>query len=179
MRIIPKSSPSPRLLNTVVSDVGGKKSEPPTGKAFLKTGSVFSGNGIAIFVGIAIGAAILSILGIAYTRHHSHKQQSGADALSTPIATANTRSADSTSQPATALLGQIRVSAISLGEPRLAIINDKQVTEGDIVIISIPDQSGAVTLRVMKIADGQVDLATGTQMITARVETPRGPNRSP
>jgi hypothetical protein len=139
---------------------------------------VFSGNGRAIFVGIAAGAAILSILGVTYTRHQSHKQQREADARSRPITTSNTLSPDSNSQPPPGLLGQIHVSAISLGEPRLAIINNKQVTEGDNIIISIPE-SGAVTLRVMKIADGHVDFSTGTQIITARVETPRGPNRKP
>jgi hypothetical protein len=171
MRIIRKSSPSPRLLNTVASDVAGNKAEPPTGRFSLKSASLFSGNGRAIFLGIIVGAAILSILGIFYTRHQSEKHQREADAHAPAITTSNLSSAESASQ--------IHVSAISLGEPRLAIVNGKQVTEGDSIAISIPNQADAVTLRVVKIADGRIDLSNGTQRITARLETPRGPNRKP
>lgn len=174
MRLIWKSSPSPRLLNTVASDVARNKAEPATGRFSLKSASLFSGNGRAIFLGIIGGAAILSILGIFYTRHQSEKRQREADA---PAIT--TASAESAGPPAPILASQIHVSAISLGEPRLAIVNGKQVTEGESITISIPDQSTAVSLRVVKIADGRIDLSNGTQVITARLETPRGPNRKP
>lgn len=177
MRILWKSSPSPRLLNTVASDVAGNKAEPPTGRFSLKSASLFSGNGRAIFVGIIVGAAILSILGIFYTRHQSEKRQREADAPA--ITTSNPSSAESAGPPAPILASQIHVSAISLGEPRLAIVNGKQVTEGESITISIPDQPTAVSLRVVKIADGRIDLSNGTQVITARLETPRGPNRKP
>lgn len=163
MRIIWKSSPSPRLLNTVASDVVGNKAELPARRFSLKSASLFSGNGRAIFVGLVVGAAILSILGIAYTRHQS----------------SNTPSVDSAGPSALILASQIHVSAISLGKPRLAIVNGKQVTEGESIIISTPDQPTAVRLRVVKIADSRVDLSTGTQVITARLETYRSPNRKP
>ena len=176
MRILWKSSPSPRLLNTVASDVAGNKAESPTGRFSLKSASLFSGNGRAIFVGIIVGAAILSILGIFYTRHQSEKRQREADAGAPAITTA---SAESAGPPAPILASQIHVSAISLGEPRLAIVNGKQVTEGESITISIPDQAAAVSLRVVKIADGRIDLSNGPQVITARLETPRRPNRKP
>jgi hypothetical protein len=167
------------LLNTVASDVAGNKAEPPTGRFSLKSASLFSGNGRAIFVGIIVGAAILSILGIFYTRHQSEKRQGEADARAPAITTSNPALAESAGPPAPVLASQIHVSAISLGEPRLAIVNGKQVTEGESITISIPDQSTAIRLRVVKIADGRVDLSNGPQVITARLETPRGPNRKP
>ena len=175
MRIIWKSSPSPRLLNTVVPELSGNKAERPTGRFSLKGASLFSGNGRAIFIGIVVGAAILSLLGITYTRHQSDKRQREAGARTPAI----TSSVDSAGPPALILASQVHVSAISLGEPRLAIVNGKQVTEGDSIDISIPNQATALTLRVVKIADGRIDLSDGTQLITARLETSHGPNRKP
>jgi hypothetical protein len=168
MRILWKSSPSPRLLNTVVPEIAPNKADPPTGRFSLKGSSLFSGSGTAIFAGIIVGAAILSILGITYTRHQSQKRQKE------PVAKAVTI-------PDTSVLAanQIQVSAISLGEPRLAIVNGKQLSEGESITISVPGQSAPVTLRVVKIADGRIDLSDGTQVITVRLEAPRGPNRKP
>lgn len=169
MRIIWKSSPSPRLLNTVASDVAGNKAEPPTGKFSLKRASLFSGNGRAIFVGIVVGAAIFAILGVTYTRHQSQKRQREAGA----------RAGAEASGPSALILNQIQVSAIALGEPRLAIVNGKQVTEGESITITTPDQSTTVRLRIVRIADGRIDLSDGTQVITARLETSRAPLRKP
>jgi hypothetical protein len=177
MRLIWKSSPSPRLLNTVASEIAGKKAEPPAGKFSLKRASLFSGNGRAIFVGIVVGAAIFAILGVTYTRHQSHKRQREAGARAGAITTPNR--ADASGPSALILTNQIQVSAISLGEPRLAIVNGKQVTEGESITITTPDQLTTLRLRIVRIADGRVDLSDGTQVITARLETSRGPIRKP
>ena len=178
MRLIWKSSPSPRLLNTVVPEVAGNKNETPAGRSALKSASLFSGNGTAIFVGILVGAAILSILGITYTRHQAHKDQREAAARAAAITMPNTSPAESPVPPAL-LTSQVQVSAISLGEPRLAIVNGKQVMEGESIAISIPGRLTTASLRVVKIADGRVDLSDGTQVITALLETSRGPMRKP
>lgn len=179
MRLIWKSSPSPRLLNTVVPDVAGKKAEIPTGRFALKSASLFSGNGRAIFVGIVVGAAILSILGLTYTRHQSQKRQREAGARAAAVAVPNISAAESPAPPASTLTSQIHITAISLGEPRLAIVNGKQVTEGESVTISIPGQLTTAKLQIVKIADGRIDLSDGTQVITARLETSRDPIRKP
>lgn len=179
MRMLWKSSHSPRLLNTVAPDIAAKKAERPTEGFSLKGASLFSGNGRAIFVGLAVGAAIFSILGITYTRHQAQKRQRKAGERGSAITASNASSAESARPPAAVLASQIHVSAISLGEPRVAIVNGKQVTEGESITISTPDQSTEVTLRVVKIADGRIDLSTGTQVITARLETSRGPTRKP
>ena len=173
MRIIWKSSPSPRLLNTVASDVAGNKVEPPTEKFSLKSPSLFSGNGRAIFMGIVVGAAIFAILGVTYMRRQSQKHQREAGAITMP------NRADAPGPSALILASQIQVSAISLGEPRLAIVNGKQVMEGESITITTPDQLTTVRLRVARIADGRIDLSDGTQTITARLETSRGPIRKP
>ena len=66
----------------------------------------------------------------------------------------------------------IRVTAIALGHPRLAVINGRSVTEGDTVTVHTPNHAVAVTLRVVKIADGRIDLTDGTQTVSARLVVP-------
>ena len=179
MRIISTSSPSPRLLNTVASDVTAKKTERPTGRFSLKRASLFSGNGRAIFVGIVVGAVIFTILGVVYTGHQSRKKEIETVARVTPVSTPDMPSAGGADRPPPIWASQIQISGIALGEPRLAIVNGKQVMEGQEITISIPNESTAVRLRVEKIADGQVDLSDGTRVITLRLETSRAPNRKP
>jgi hypothetical protein len=179
MRIIRTNSPSPRLLNTVARNVAPNKAERPAEGFSLKTASLFSGNGRAIFVGLVVGAAIFWILGVTYTRHQSHKRQKEADARATAILRPSLSATELAVPLTPALASQIRVTAISLGEPHVAIVNGKQVTEGENIVIPVSNQSTAVTLRVVKIADGRIDLTNGTQMITARLETLRSPNRNP
>lgn len=69
----------------------------------------------------------------------------------------------------------IHVTAISLGHPRLAIINGQQVAEGDRITVHTPTASVALSLKVLRIGDGRIDLSDGTQEITARLEFP-GPS---
>jgi hypothetical protein len=64
----------------------------------------------------------------------------------------------------------IRVSAISLGLQRLAIINGQLVGEGEDIVIRTAAGPIALTLRVEKISDRKVELRSGTQVITARLE---------
>jgi hypothetical protein len=177
MRILRKSIPSPRLLNTVEPDVAPTKADPPAGRSSLKRSSLFSGNGTAIFGGIAVGAAIFSILGIVYTRHQSQKAQKEPAGPAAVVTTSNTSPAESAPRT-TILASQIHVSAISLGQPHIAIVNGKQVTEGESITISSP-RAAPVSLQVVKIADGRIDLSDGIQVITVRLETSRAPNRTP
>jgi hypothetical protein len=64
------------------------------------------------------------------------------------------------------------VSAIALGHPRLAVINGRSVAEGDSITVHTPSHAVAVTLRVVKIADGRISLTDGTQVITTRLTVP-------
>ena len=70
----------------------------------------------------------------------------------------------------------VRVTSIALGHPRLAVINGKQVAEGDQITVHTPIRSIAITLRVLEISDRQVRLSDGIQVITAHLlmaeETP-------
>jgi hypothetical protein len=181
MRLIWRSSPSPRLLNTVAGELRETKSEPSSDRFSLKGASLFSGNGRAIFVGIVVGAVILSTIGVLYKRHSTHQRQKDADARSAAVATQNiSASARSPAAPMVPIDARdIRVSAISLGEPRLAIVNGKQVTEGESITLPALNQPVAVKLRVLKIADGRIELTDGTHAIVVRLEVQKAPRQKP
>ena len=166
MRIISKSSPTPRLLNTVAPDASATKppSEPPRGIFSLKGASIFSGNGRAIFIGIAVGAALFSLIGVVYVRHQAQTRHSRVEASPAQAA------APSPSAIVPVDAAQIQVSAISLGEPRLAIVNGKQVTEGDSITVQTQTGAGGVSLRVVKISDGRIEFSNGPQLISVRLK---------
>jgi hypothetical protein len=63
----------------------------------------------------------------------------------------------------------LRVTAIALGHPRLAVINGKEVTEGDSVTVRAANGGIEVTLRVVKIGDGSIQLTDGSQIVTTRI----------
>lgn len=177
MRLVSQKTPSPRLLITVVPEVREKPVERGSVRSRLKSVSLFSGNGRAIFLGIVLGAAVLTMISVLYVRRtaarrHAEEQRQllpvSTPRLSTPATTVVKISAD-----------LIRVSAISMGHPRLAIINGQLVTEGEKITIQAPAASGAVSLQVVKISDGQIELSDGLQIIKARLELGRSPRPKP
>jgi hypothetical protein len=64
------------------------------------------------------------------------------------------------------------VTAIVLGHPRLAVINGRSLAEGDNLVLHAPTMSVAITLRVLRISDGRIELTDGTQTITAQLNVP-------
>ena len=168
MRVILQKTPAPRLLSSVVPEVREQQPERVSMKSRLKSVSLFSGNGRAIFFGILLGAVLLSTISILYVRRQAarrHEEESrkllavSTHSISPPEPIVINISAD-----------LIHVSAISLGHPRLAIINGQLVGEGELITIHTPSAAIAVSLRVVKISDGQIQLSAGTQVITARLE---------
>lgn len=172
MRIVSKDAPSPRLLNTVAPELRktAASEEPPPARFSLKGASLFSGNGRAIFIGIAVGAVVLSVISVVYERHQTARQQKEAEMRSRGVDSLSSQHITPTPVPIMVQIdtSQIRVSAISLGEPRLAIINGKQVLEGESITLQATPAI-TVNLRVVKIADGQVNLTDGNQVITVRL----------
>ena len=177
MRVVSKDAPSPRLLNTVAPELRktAASEEPPTARFSLKGASLFSGNGRAIFIGIALGAVVFSVIGVAYSRHQTARQRKEAEMRLRPVDTNSLASQQVTPTPVPIMVqidtSQIRVTAIALGEPRLAIINGKQVLEGESITLEATPAI-TVNLRVVKIADGRIDLTDGNQVITVRLHVP-------
>lgn len=170
MRLISQKTPAPRLLSTVVPELREKPPEGVSIRSRLKTVSLFSGNGRAIFLGLVLGAALIYTVGVLYGRHQAARRHLEEKRKLVEVST------HSISPPEPVLVkisaDLIRVTAISLGHPRLAIINGQQLGEGERITIHTPTANIAVTLRVLKISDGRIELSDGTQVITARLELP-------
>ena len=176
MRLLSTTTPAPRLLNTVAPELReNAATERPGLKARLKGSAFFSGNGRAIFVGIFLGAVVLLTIGFFYERRQAAKEnEEAARKLMMVTASSLSSSPQTVATPAPIIvqisLDQIHVTAISLGHPRLAVINGQQVAEGDRIAIHTPTNSVTVSLQIVKIADGRIDLSDGLHVITARLE---------
>ncbi len=149
-------------------------------KSRLKSASLFSGNGRAIFLGIVLGAVLLSAISILYVRRQAALRRAEEELKLLPVSARSISPPAPSSPPA--LISppapivvkispdMIHISAISLGHPRMAIINGKLVGEGEQIIIHPPSASTAVSLRLVKISDGQIQLSDGAQVISVRLE---------
>ena len=173
MRLISKDTPAPRLLSTVVPELREKTAERVSMRSRLKGVSLFTGNGRAIFLGLIAGAILICTVGFVYSRHQAARRHAEEERrlyalsiqpISTPAPLLVRISAD-----------LIHISAISLGQPRLAIINGRQRCEGEQITIRPPDTNVDLILRVVRISDGRVELSDGAQTITARLEVPPPP----
>lgn len=176
MRVLSTTTPAPRLLNTVAPELREKAATERSGlRARLKGSALFSGNGRAIFVGLFLGAAAFSAIGLLYERHQAAKHSEEARRKLMMVTTSSISSSPKTVATPAPVMVQIRldlihVTAISLGHPRLAVINGQQLAEGDRITLHTPSASVAVSLQVVKIADGSIDLSDGLHVITVRLE---------
>jgi archaellum component FlaF (FlaF/FlaG flagellin family) len=177
MRVVSQKTPAPRLLNCVVPEVPERPSEPASVKSKLTGTSLFSGNGRAIFIGIFLGAVVLSTISGVYVHRQAIRSRAENERKLLAVSTHSISASESIVVKITA--DQIHVSAISLGHPKLAIINGRQVSEGEQIALHIPAASVAVSLRVVNISDGQIELSDGTQLITARLELAAPPKVKP
>jgi hypothetical protein len=184
VRLLSRSTPAPRLLVSVVPDVRAGESLPHRAgmKSRLKGASLFSGNGWAIFLGMFAGAALLSTIGVLYSRHRAAVQHEEAQRKLLPAVTHSVFPFQHPEASLAPIMVQlhadlIHVTAISLGHPRLAIINNQQVSEGALLTVHPPNTSVTLTLRVLKIGDGRIELSDGTQVIVARLELAKPPVR--
>ena len=181
MEVIPNIKPRPRLLNSVAGEVQASSpaASATASKHQLRRSGTFGGNGRAIFVGLLLGALAISAVG--YLR-------STDDAADTHLASVRkffavrTRSVslgrpqsvgDATLRVQIAP-SMLRVTAIALGHPRLAIINGKEVTEGDSITLNSPDGGISVSMRVVNIIEGRIELTDGTEIITAPLANEKG-----
>lgn len=168
MRLIAQKTPPPRLLITVVPEIRERPPETVSVKSRLKSVSLFSGNGRAIFLGIALGAVLLSAISVLYVRRQAALRHAEEEVKLLAVSTRSISPPEPIMVKISADL--IHVSAISLGHPRLAIINGQLVGEGEQIVLHTPTASISVSLRVQKISDGNIELSDGTQVITARLE---------
>lgn len=158
MRVILNTSPQPRLTSSVVME----KSLDQDLSSSFKSASYFSGKG-RIILGIGLVMSVLLIIAFVYSRQQANKSSA---AMAPGLIAVETRGAGTV--PIAAAM--IHVTAISLGDPPLAIVNGKGVAEGDEVPLHSSWPAVVVKLRVLKIGDGHIDLTDGTQVLSVPVE---------
>ncbi|HEV3244593.1 MAG TPA: hypothetical protein VGZ31_09290 [Chthoniobacterales bacterium] len=180
MQLVPNQSPPERLISSMEAQESTSTETGSDSPFVLRGAGMMSGNARWVFIGAMIGALLLSIGGIIFSRHMDKEDAR----LNFPtFIRARTQSlADgpgSTATPAPIVVelsaDMVRVSAIALGHPRLAVINGKTVTEGDSVTLQAPNASVALILRVVKIGDGSISLSDGKRMFSARLQIPSPP----
>ena len=180
MQLVPNQIPPERLLSSVDAQESTSTEAASDSPFVLKGAGMMSGNGRWIYIGLLIGAMIISVVGLIFGRH---AQREGERFNFPTFIRARTQSltvspgSAATPEPIVVQLSadMIRVSAIALGHPRLAVINGKTVTEGDSVTLQAPNASVALILRVVKIGDGSIDLSDGEKMFSARLRIPSPP----
>ncbi len=187
MRLIENDVPTPRLLTSAANEYKPASSAAPASTGKLHRSGEWTGNAFAIFAGIALGGILIcSAATFFLTRHAEVPQELAAG----DVLVAVTRQTPAPVEPASApavpeptpsnwrskpLTVQItpemfRVSAISLGHPKLAVINRQQVAEGDWIEVKTPTASVAVKLHVIKIVDGAIQIEVGNQVLTVEME---------
>jgi hypothetical protein len=177
MQLVPNQIPPERLITSMDAQESRSIEDGSDSPFVLKGVGMISGNGRWVFIGAIMGTILLSIGGIIFSRHvgkdedrsnsptfvkaRTHSLAAGPGSAATPAPIVIQLSAD-----------MIRVSAIALGHPRLAVINGKTVAEGDGVTLQAPNSAVALILRVAKIGDGSIDLSDGKQMFSAQLTIP-------
>jgi hypothetical protein len=172
MDILPSKLPNPRLLSSVSSFA---PHPTPASDPNASADGVFSG-ATPRWVVLLLACALVAGGGYLF-RGHYLKYRDQREVRMLQVETHRLAAAphsNETPSPVTIQYGpeMLRVSAIALGHPRLAVINGRALTEGDEVVLHTPTRNVAVSLRVMRIADGHVDLSDGTQTITANLVVP-------
>ncbi len=180
--MIAHASATPRLLSSAVEHCAGAHDGGDDAASGVRRGGVFSGNGLAIFLGILIGAGLIcGVATLLITREPTETEDVSARARLIKISAtpppavqptpASVTEAVSNRLPVVEITPDMfHVTAISLGHPRLAVINRQQVAEGDWVVINTPQARISVKLQVIKIADGQIALTVGDHVMKVRLE---------
>jgi hypothetical protein len=171
--MVPNTPRSPRLVTSEIEPNAKTQNLPEEESPFVVTGAgIFVGSGRWMYTGIALGAAIISVWAFLFGAHmpkYFTAPRKTVDVIVDGISSSPQTRATPEVIPVQIVPENIRVTSISLGHPRLAVINGTAVAEGDYVMVHTPGAAVVVRLRVAKIGDGRVDLQNGTQLICAHL----------
>src|SRR5438270_4399076 len=162
MQLVPNQVPPERLIVSMDAPESHAPVETPDSPFVLKGANTMSGNSRWLFFGTLIGAMLLSVGGILVRQYRDPDGQRLHFQTFIGARTQSLALPGSSATPAPIVIhlsaDMLRVSAIALGHPRLAVINGKTVTEGDNVTLQVPNSPVALILRVQKIGDGAITL---------------------
>ena len=175
MQLVPNDIPAPRLLSSAALEHLPTSAPAPATSGELKRSGLFGGNGLAIFVGLAVAAMLLFSASRFFAWREAKLRGDAEPPRLLDVATRNlSTSPDAIVPPEPVFVmiepAQVNVTAISIGLPRLAVINGRSVAEGDFLTIRTPSSANVnVRLQVKRIADGHIELAHGQQTLIARI----------
>jgi hypothetical protein len=171
MQLIPNIKPAPRLLNTAAREAASSAANSKPSKHRLQRAGTFGGNGRAIFIGLLLGAVAVSAVGYLRSTDADGDTHLASVRKFFAVRTRSVlvRTMDGAGAPLRVHIdpSMLRVTAIALGHPRLAIINGKEVAEGESITLNSANGGITVTMRVVNIVEGRIELTDGTQIITA------------
>ena len=167
MRLVPSNKPRPRLLDSAATTSWPTAAEGAPQRSHMKRLWRLMSR---------IVAAILMLSGVVYwcTRRGAIQEETVAIRKLISVGTRMLSNATHPASPPTPIVVQlntdlVQVTSIALGHPRLAMINGKQIGEGDSITVHTPTRSVAITLRVLEISDRKVTMSDGTQVLTAHL----------
>jgi hypothetical protein len=183
MQLVPNQVPPERLIVSLDTPEAPRAPENDESPFVLKGANTMSGNSRWLFFGAVIGAMLLSIGGIVFREYRDRNGESLHLPKFIRARTQSLAAPGTNAAPAPIVIqlstDMVRVSAIALGHPRLAVINGKTVTEGDSVALQAPNSTVALILRVQKIGDGSIDLTDGKQLFSAQLAISSAPKTKP
>ena len=170
MKVLPDVGPRPRLLSSAVMSPPATAEKAAEKVKQSATGRRFTRTLCKVAVAGLIGAVVVHWL----VHRGNIQEEAIAIRKLVVVGTRMLARAGHQPNPPNAIVVQLnadllQVTSIALGHPRLAVINGKQVAEGEQVIVHTPTRSISVALRVLEISDRQVTLSDGTQVITVHL----------
>ncbi|MDQ6809840.1 MAG: hypothetical protein M3Z64_10545, partial [Verrucomicrobiota bacterium] len=142
MKVVPASIVTPRLLSSAALPHYKVLATADPSRARLVGSSIFGGNALYIFAGIFLGSALLSLGGYAFYSHRNHSAS-----LSAPVVAEPTLEKPSAAPVPEISPQALHLTSIALGEPRLAVVDGKQLAENDTLTVTIAGRSSV--LRVV------------------------------
>jgi hypothetical protein len=179
MQLVPNQIPPERLIMSMDAQESPSAEDSSDSPFVLKGAGIMSGNARWICIGLVIAVMLISIGGLIFGRHAMKEGDRFGFPTFIKARTHSLAVAGTAEAPVPIVIqlsaDMVRVSAIALGHPRLAVINGKTVAEGDSVTLQAPNSAVALILRVARIGDGSIDLSDGTKMFSAQLTIPSPP----
>jgi hypothetical protein len=180
VNILPNPETAPLRLSSAVLEHKRPASAvlPPVSSGQLKKSGLFRGNGVAIFIGLAIAGVALGGISKFLSWREAQLRGDGTPPRLLEVQTKHIsadRDAIVAPEPVVVEIKpeHINVTAISLGHPRMAVINGRTVSEGDFLTFRGPAANVTIRLLVKRIGDGQIELVHAGQIIIARIGLPK------
>lgn len=130
--------------------------------------------------GIFLGSILLTLASFSYYSHRAKHAPAivppPARIVPTAPVTVASPAKPPASVPAKIEATSLRINSIALGDPRLAVINGRELAEGDALTLQIGGAN--VVLHVVKIDEGAVSFSQGSSVFAVKM-APEELHRSP